>query len=135
VDVETRQNPAVYMAPAPAAACRQVTHPFTQQDLRLLTGLSELQELTIGAAESLLQQEGEELQDFPGRLTALTKLRLSLEAGIDLSSVSGCVALQDLQVRPTYVAWAVVVCRSFTCSRIYRTKIYCLCSIEVATAC
>jgi hypothetical protein len=48
-------------------------------------------------------QEGQGLQlavqEFPGRLTALTKLQLSLEAGVNLSSVSGCVALQDLQVR------------------------------------
>jgi hypothetical protein len=83
----------------------QVTAPFTQHNLRLLTGLSNLQWLYInapGAAEGAVQQEGEGLQlavqEFPGRLTALTKLQLSSEAGIDLSSVSDCVSLQDLEV-------------------------------------
>lgn len=88
-----------------ACYCRQVTHPCTQQNLQLLTGLSNLQALDIyapGTAESAVEQEGEGLQlavqEFPGRLTALTKLQLSLESCIDLSSVSGCVSLQDLQV-------------------------------------
>lgn len=97
------------------AHCRciwqQVTSPFTQQDLRPLTGLSKLQVLDIyspGAAESAVEQDVYMLpvdaeprlavEEFPGCLTALTKLQLSLEADVNLSSINGCVSLQNLQV-------------------------------------
>lgn len=90
--------------------------PFTQPDLRLLTGLSKLQALTIKApTEFLLEQDSEELQlavqEFPGRLTALTKLQLSLETCHSLRSVGGCAALQDLQVR----RFTTVLCHNFNC--------------------
>ena len=85
--------------------CMQVAYPFTQTNLRPLTGLTKLQSLIIEAPRARLRylkadDAGMRLaaQEFPGRLRSLTELSLPLNAVHDISSVSECVGLCDLRL-------------------------------------
>jgi hypothetical protein len=80
--------------------CMQVPCPCTQQNLQILTSLSNLQSLCVTApgAEMLDLPSTPELRQFPGRLTCLTELQLPIEVVQDVSSISECVNLRDLHL-------------------------------------
>ena len=80
-------------------------YSFAPSSLRALARLTKLQTLVIDAfsAEWELPENDAAVnllaQQFPGRLTALTKLSLHWEVLPVISSVSACVNLQDLHLR------------------------------------
>lgn len=74
--------------------------------MRWLTGLSKLRSLAIKAPGADWEDYDHSAPAmplaagcFPGSLTSLTKLRLQIECVHDVSSVSQCVHLRDLQLR------------------------------------
>jgi hypothetical protein len=76
----------------------------THLDLAQLTGLTKLQSLIIDAPgamensqDSAVMQEA--VQNFPGCLTSLTQLRVSLDVLYNISSVGQCTNLCDLQLQ------------------------------------
>lgn len=88
-----------------------LSNSFQQSNLQTLTSLSKLQALTFtmsGAYRDYPSYSGLDnaalqlaVQQFPGRLPSLTKLELPLGVLKDISSVSQCTRLRDLQLQHT----------------------------------
>lgn len=88
-----------------------LSNSFQQSNLQTLTSLSKLQALTFtmsGAYRDYPSYSGVDnaalqlaVQQFPGRLPSLTKLELPLGVLQDISSVSQCTRLRDLQLQHT----------------------------------
>ena len=80
-------------------------YSFAPSSLQALARLTKLQSLVIDgfSAEFQLPKKDKAVellaQQFPGRLTALTRLNLHWEVLPTISSVSACVNLQDLHLR------------------------------------
>jgi hypothetical protein len=110
--------------------CLQVPDPCVQHNLLMLTGLSNLQSLSVKAPGADMpafdQPSTPELRQFPGRLTCLTELQLPLEVSQDISSIGECVYLRNLRLHAAFNEASVVLAEDEWAALLQLTHLTCL---------